>query len=203
MFYQLRQLKKELKEISKKEEVDDNKVKFEKAMAAADSMVAEVAKEDPKQYGAALVHLGRIVLENIADENPQLTEKQIIQLAEATIIKKKLEWLASGRNPGIEFLKLSRRYGFRWEGEQPEEDPGKRAVAAAKSAKEQIKDEKKTATKTRTIPAGGGVPPQTGRELGRMSTTEFRRYVEDKQKSGQLSGRKEASLSARSLQVRN
>jgi len=190
VFYQLNKLQQQINGMSKKEETVEVEEKFKQAVVTADRMVQEVAKEDPDQYGAALVHLGKIVLENIADENPSLTEKQILQLAEVTIIKKKLDWLSSGKNPGIEFLRLARRYGFKWEGKRAEgEAPTKKEQKVAVDARKLVQQEKAQESKTRTIKPGGGVAPQSGKDLRRMDATDFQRYVIEKQKAGQMTGR--------------
>lgn len=153
-------------------------------LAYADSMIRQTAVQNPDMFNAAILHLAQIVQDQIEDEHPEMTERERLGLVQSAIEDQKLKWISSGKNPGEEYLKRAKRFGFKWEDKAPQAAPAKKA-----DAREQIRQEKERDQRGRTIGTVKGAPakaPMSSSAIRKMNDDQFNRWIDSSLKDGSL-----------------
>lgn len=166
----------------------------QRALAAADNMISEVAAKDPQQFVAAVAHLAAIVKDDIEERFPDKTEKEQLRIADAAIKKMKLDWMAEGKNPGVEYMRRAYRFGFRWNGAPPAQKESKPSQPARPvDARDKIRRDIDRDNKSRSIGNLDGSAPKgqkTGRDFLKMTELEFDNYLDEQMEAGGLRNRR-------------
>jgi hypothetical protein len=150
---------------------------YVKAVRTADALIQDKLREDPDGVKSALLYLGGVIREEIIDDNPDLTDNELMIEAEKRINSFKIKCLREGRNPADEFIKRAKRYGYK---------PEKKVVSDSGDAKEQITKEKERDSKSRTISTIEGSSPKTRPNFAKLRDGEFDRIVNEGIKSGKM-----------------
>lgn len=156
-------------------------------LAYADSLIRQTAQGNPQVFTAAVEYLSNIVQEQLEDEYPDKTEKERLQIFDQAIKREKLKMLASGKNPGEEYLKRAVRFGFRWN--QKAEAPAPPSEPKKSQAREQIRKERDRDSRAASIGKVAGAAPKTpsnAKELAKMNEDQFSEWVDSSIKSGSL-----------------
>lgn len=153
-------------------------------LAHADSMIRQTAAQNPDMFNAAILHLAQIVQDQIEDEHPEMTERERLGMVQQAIEAQKLDWISKGKNPGEEYLKRAKRFGFKWEAE-----PAKPAAQKKQDPREQIRQEKERDTRSRTIGTVKGAPAKpvmSSSAIRKMNDDQFNRWIDASVKDGSL-----------------
>lgn len=190
LYFELKSLKDKLTRIEQKETEQTTGTQVREALKRADQLVATEAQANPEVYTAAMIHLGQVLLESLADDNPKLTQKELLKVADDTLQAQKLKWMHEGKNPGVEFMRMSRRYGFRPPEKTEERKPVKTEEKPTKDPKTVVQEAKDRESKTRAIVNRDSESrPSSGRDILKMDVNTFQRWMLDQQQKGNLSGR--------------
>lgn len=190
LYFELKSLKDKLTRIEQKETEQTTGTQVREALKRADQLVATEAQANPEVYTAAMIHLGQVLLESLADDNPKLTQKELLKVADDTLQAQKLKWMHEGKNPGVEFMRMSRRYGFRPPEKTEERKPVKTEERPPRDPKVVVQEAKDRESKTRAIVNRDSESrPSSGRDILKMDVNTFQRWMLDQQQKGNLSGR--------------
>jgi hypothetical protein len=101
-------------------------------------------------------YLAGIMMEEMADEYPHLTDEEIVAELGRQATARKIQWARTGKNPGLELVKLAQRRGWRYEAAQGQQQAQPERQQA--DPRQQVQQRKQQAAKARTISTvrGGG-----------------------------------------------
>lgn len=148
------------------------------ALSNANALLAQRLEEDRPTYESAYIHLFRVVEGEVADEDPNMTERERWNEVTRRLNAIKLAAVSAGRHPADDFVKKSKRFGW--------VPPKKGADEENGDAREQIRSAKKKTEGTRTLSTMEGGTPKTRVDFTKLKQEEFNKAVDDGLKSGRF-----------------
>lgn len=148
------------------------------ALSQANAMLAQRLEEDRPTYESAYIHLFRVVEGEVADEDPNLTERERYNEVTRRLNAIKLAAVSAGRHPADDFVKKSKRFGWVAPKKGEGEEDG--------DAREQIRSAKRKTEGTRTLSTMEGGTPKTRVDFTKLKEKEFNKAVDDGLKSGRF-----------------
>lgn len=185
LYHEIKTIKAKLEENERVQMQRAQAGSVQSKLAYADNMIRQFAAQDPAQFNEATTYLAKIVQEQMEEEYPDATEDERLGMVAQTIAQQKLKWVQEGKNPGLEYYKRAKRFGFHWEGPKPV-TPAQAAATAEVDARAQIKAEKAKDQKAASLGKTVGAPPKRGRDVAKMSENEFHTWLSTAVKSGEM-----------------
>ena len=173
---ELKSLKQKLEENEQRQTYVAASTDVNSAINTANRLLADKLSENREVFEGAYIHLFKVVEGEVADEMPGLTERERFNEVGNRLNLIKLAAIKAGRNPADDFIRKSKRFGW------------KEPVAGNEDgdAREQIKAERKKSEGSRTLSTMDGASPKARVDYTKMNKEEFNRAVDEGLKSGRF-----------------
>lgn len=179
IYKKLKSLERQLAENEQRQSFHAQNTSIAGALERANQMLASKLEEDRPTYESAYIHLFQVVEGEVADEAPNMTQRE--RYAEVTnrLNAMKLASIRANRNPADDFIRKSKRFGWvppkARDGEEGEVD-----------AKEQIRNAKKKTEGNRTLSTMEGGTPRIKVDFSKLKDREFNKAIDDAIKAGKF-----------------
>ena len=188
---QIVQLQNQITQREQREQTEQQQRMAANALAQADRVIQASMQQNPAVYQGAIMHLARFIENNVENQMPNYTHEERMQIAAQQIAQKKLEWVATGKNPAQEMFNMAVTLGYNPSTAQPAqpEQPETPAPAKAKAdARQKLQANRQRQAQTASLGGTVGSAPNNlnAAALKAMDMDKFNFTINQAIKSGQL-----------------
>lgn len=169
-----RETKAMLAEMAQRISYNAATTQLESTIGKANTMIINRINEDPETYKDAFVYLINVLHEEIAEESPGLTERESNAEVAVRLDQIKIAAVQHGRNPADDFMRKSKRFGWKAAAKKAENEDASETIRTAKRREE--------GTRSLSDSPGGG--PKVKIDFSKMSKEDFNRTLDEGIKSG-------------------
>lgn len=189
--------RKILKKIEEREKLEQFKAQqqaFIDEIKESDRHIAEFADSSVgrDEYNKAIAYLAERDVEDIMNDDLDITEEDAVKLAAERAVERKIKWMRAGLNPGKQFYNRAVRAGYK---RQSSSTPDQRRSVKQQDPKQEIKRANARDAASRTLSTATGVSARrktTSDDISKMSDQDIEAFLDSKAK--EMNGRKRGNV---------
>lgn len=180
IYKELKSLKKQLADNEQRQMYNAQYSSVNDQLRTANQLLAAKLDEDRPTYESAYIHLFQVVEGEVADEAPNMTQRERYQEVTNRLNAMKLASIRANRNPADDFVRKSKRFGW-----VPPKNGGKDGEDMD-DAKEQIRAAKKKTEGNTTLSTMDGGSPRIKVDFSKLKDKEFNQAIDAAMKAGKF-----------------